>query len=85
MEPDHQDTPSARPGYVIDEITGRERKRRKMDDMNEKDRRSNARSRWRAICGKPEAERGIDWIDGDSDMDFSEWEEVNKKRKRRQT
>jgi hypothetical protein len=70
------------PGFVRDPITGKIRKRRKMDDST-KCMRSRYRREWDELCGKEREDRDVidGYEEGDSDLDFSDWEEAKKERR----
>ena len=70
------------PGHTRDEIRGGWRRRLMVDDC-EGAKRAMLRRKWDALCENKKEERAMRWVDGDSELDFSEWEEVNKKRQRR--
>jgi hypothetical protein len=71
---------------VRDLITGRERKRISTDDFPDCVR-TKYRSRWRILMSMDKKERGtiVGYESGDSDLDFSEWEEAKEKRTKRTT
>jgi hypothetical protein len=71
---------------VRDLITGRERKRISTDDFPGCVR-TKYRSRWRILMSMDKKERGtiVGYESGDSDLDFSEWEEATEKRTKRTT
>jgi hypothetical protein len=71
---------------VRDLITGRERKRISTDDFPGCVR-TKYKSRWRILMSMDKKARGtiVGYESGDSDLDFSEWEEAKEKRNKRTT
>jgi hypothetical protein len=70
-------------GYIRDLITGRLRKRQKIDDFPLEITRRKYKPVWDELRMKERRERG--YIEGyqlgDSELDFSEWEDAKKERR----
>jgi hypothetical protein len=69
-------------GFIRDRITGRLRKRIKLDDFDSS-MRTKYRQKWNELCGENREDRGpIDgYEEGDSDLEFSDWEKAKKERR----
>ncbi len=72
------------PGEARSPIRGTVRKRQAMDDFPDK-MRTHYRRQWDELCAKPRTERGtIDaYESGDSELDFSEWEDAKERRRKK--
>jgi hypothetical protein len=74
---------SAQSSFVRSPITGKERARMMMDDFGDC-MREKYRKKWDDLRCMAREDRGliVEYEEGDSDLDFSEWEEEKEKRNR---